>query len=89
MLKKVLYISLGLTLFLACSKSNEIGSSDDVVIEEEFQQLYSCVSYENLLDPKTTNQDDLMQYWDKFVADVKCTRGQDFDEQLVSIKYFL
>ena len=87
MFKKTLFIGIGLTLVLACSKSNELGS-DDIVIEEEFEQLYSCVSYSNVLDPKTTNQDDLMQYWDKFVADVKCSRGQDFDEQHSQLNIF-
>ena len=54
---KTLYIGISLTLVLACSKSNEL-DSDDLIIEEEFEQLYSCVSYSDVLDPKTTNQDD-------------------------------
>ena len=42
-----------------------------------------------LLDPQNTNQDDLMQYWDKFVDDVKCTRGgPDYGERNPSPNIF-
>ena len=73
------YFFLSLALF-SCSKS-EINNSSEEILEEEFVQIYSCVSYDDLLDPQNTNQDDLMQYWYKFVEDVKCTRGgPDYNE---------
>ena len=73
------YFFLSLALF-SCSKS-EINNSSEEILEEEFVQIYSCVSYDDLLDPQNTNQDDLMQDWYKFVEDVKCTRdGPDYNE---------
>ena len=69
-MKKIILYPLFCLLILACSKSDN-GEQLPEVIEEEIEQLFSCVSYDDLLDPQTTNQDDLMQYWTKFAADVK------------------
>ena len=78
-----LFISL---LVTACSKDSET-QVEEVV--EEFEQIFSCVSYDDLLDPKNTNQDDLMQYWVKFVEDVKCSRGgPDYSERNPSLNIF-
>ena len=78
-LKFIKYNFLFLIL-ISCSKS-EINNSLEETLVEEFVQIYSCVSYNDLLDPKNTNQDDLMQYWNKFVEDVKCSRGgPDYNE---------
>jgi len=78
-----LFISLIVT---ACSKDPE---TPTVEIVDEFEQIYSCVSYDDLLDPKNTNQDDLMQYWTKFVEDVKCSRGgPDYSERNPSLNIF-
>ena len=52
----------------ACSKSDD---TEIVEVIDEIEQIFSCVSYDNLLDPQNTNQDDLIQYWTKFVDDVK------------------
>ena len=73
-MKKIIKYLLSCFLILACSKSDN-GDTEIEIIEEEIEQIYSCVTYSELLDPQNTNQDDLMQYWYKFVDDVKCTRG--------------
>ena len=77
MLNKTLYIGISLTLVLACSKSNEL-DSDDVIIEEEFEQLYSCVSYSDVLDPKTTNQDDSRDHF--IQAHMEGPKGKEIHE---------
>ena len=87
-MKKIITYIIFAHLVLSCSKSNnaltEIG-----IIEQEIEQIYSCVNYDELLDPKNTNQDDLMQYWYKFVNDVKCTRGgPDYGERNKSPNIF-
>tara|TARA_B100000989_G_scaffold215059_1_gene163575 strand:+ start:1382 stop:1981 length:600 start_codon:yes stop_codon:yes gene_type:complete len=87
-MKKIITYIIFAHLILSCSKSNnaltEIG-----IIEQEIEQIYSCVNYDELLDPKNTNQDDLMQYWYKFVNDVKCTRGgPDYGERNKSPNIF-
>ena len=87
-MKKIVKYIIFTHLILSCSKSNnaltEIG-----IIEQEIEQIYSCVNYDELLDPKNTNQDDLMQYWYKFVNDVKCTRGgPDYGERNKSPNIF-
>ena len=87
-MKKIIKYIIFAHLILSCSKSNnaltEIG-----IIEQEIEQIYSCVNYDELLDPKNTNQDDLMQYWYKFVNDVKCTRGgPDYGERNKSPNIF-
>tara|TARA_A200000159_G_C7140833_1_gene263023 strand:- start:15 stop:608 length:594 start_codon:yes stop_codon:yes gene_type:complete len=70
----------------ACSKSDD---TEIVEVIDEIEQIFSCVSYDNLLDPQNTNQDDLMQYWTKFVDDVKCTRGgPDYSERNPSLNIF-
>ena len=65
---------------LSCSKSGL--DNENEVVEEVFEQIFSCVSYDDLLDQKNTDMDDLMQYWTKFVDDVKCSRGgPDYGER--------
>ena len=78
---KIISISF-LIIFLGCSKAED--NLADQLIEEEEPQIYSCVSYDELLDPQNTDANDLMQYWHKFVDDVKCSRGgPDYDERNV------
>ena len=73
-------------LATACSKSDD---TEIVEVIDEIEQIFSCVSYDNLLDPQNTNQDDLIQYWTKFVDDVKCTRGgPDYSERNPSLNIF-
>ena len=87
-MKKNIIFFLLFLLVLACSKS-DASDTDIEIIEEEIEQLYSCVSYNELLDPQNTNQDDLMQYWYKFVDDVKCTRGgPDYNERNPTLNIF-
>jgi hypothetical protein len=71
---KKLYPFLILLLF-SCTK-NQI--DQEIIIPEPIEQIYSCVSYDNLLDPLNTEDNNLIQYWDKFVADVECSTGTDF-----------
>lgn len=73
-----------LLLIISCSK-NQI---DQEIIDEPFIQIYSCVSYDALLDVQNTNRDDLMQYWDMFVADVKCTTGKDYEPAHTNLNIF-
>lgn len=78
---KIISLSF-LIIFLGCSKAED--NLADQLIEEEEPQIYSCVSYDELLDPQNTDANDLMQYWHKFVDDVKCSRGgPDYDERNV------
>ena len=87
-MKKIIKYIIFCNLVLACSKSDN-AETEIEIIEEEIEQIYSCVSYDELLDPKNTNQDDLMQYWYKFVNDVKCTRGgPDYGERNKSPNIF-
>ena len=78
---KYRFISLFiLIIFFSCSKEDNLAAQ--LLEEEEEPQLYSCVSYDELLDPRNTDANDLMQYWYKFVDDVKCSRGgPDYDER--------
>ena len=86
-MKKFLPIILFSFVLITCSKSNELDQIEEVV--EEFEQIFSCVSYDDLLDPNNTDQDDLMQYWTKFVEDVKCSRGgPDYGERNPSLNIF-
>ena len=86
-MKKIIKYIIFAHLILSCSKSND--AEEIEIIEQEIEQIYSCVSYDELLDPKNTNQDDLMQYWYKFVNDVKCTRGgPDYGERNKSPNIF-
>ncbi len=86
-MKKIIKYIIFAHLILSCSKSND--AQEIEIIEQEIEQIYSCVSYDELLDPKNTNQDDLMQYWYKFVNDVKCTRGgPDYGERNKSPNIF-
>ena len=67
-------------IFLSCSKEDNLAAQ--LLEEDEEPQLRSCVSYDELLDPQNTDANDLMQYWYKFVDDVKCSRGgPDYDER--------
>ena len=87
-MKKIVKYIIFTHLILSCSKSND-AESEIQIIEQEIEQIYSCVSYDELLDPKNTNQDDLMQYWYKFVNDVNCTRGgPDYGERNKSPNIF-
>ena len=87
-MKKIIKYIIFCNLVLACSKSDN-AETEIEIIEQEIEQIYSCVSYDELLDPKNTNQDDLMQYWFKFVNDVKCTRGgPDYGERNKSPNIF-
>jgi len=79
MINKYYFIFILIFFFNSCSK-NQL--SNESIIEEEVEQIFSCVSYNDLLDAQNTDQDDLMQYWDKFVEDVKCSRGgPDYGER--------
>ena len=88
-MKRFISLSLIITLFIsACSKSDN-PSESSVIPEEVFIQDYSCVSYDDLLNPQTTDRDNLMQYWNKFVEDVKCSRGgPDYSERNPSLNIF-
>ena len=87
-MKKFLLIILFSFVLITCSKSNELEQVEEVV-EEEFIQDYSCVNYDDLMNPQTTDRDDLLQYWNKFVDDVKCTSGgPDFAERTKFLKIF-
>tara|TARA_B100000941_G_C28342640_1_gene467542 strand:- start:162 stop:761 length:600 start_codon:yes stop_codon:yes gene_type:complete len=87
-MKKIVKYIIFTHLILSCSKSND-AESEIQITEQEIEQIYSCVSYDELLDPKNTNQDDLMQYWYKFVNDVNCTRGgPDYGERNKSPNIF-
>jgi len=85
-MKKFIILTLFSFLLITCSKSDE-NQVEEVV--EEFEQIFSCVSYDDLLDPSNTDQDNLLQYWTKFVGDVKCSRGgPDYSERNPSINIF-
>ena len=85
-MKKFIILTLFSFTVIACSKSDE-NQVEEVV--EEFEQIFSCTSYDDLLDPQNTDQDNLMQYWTKFVDDVKCSRGgPDFSERNPSLNIF-
>ena len=85
-MKRFFYIfySLLFIIVFSCSKKT--------ILEEELEvepTLFSCVTYDTLLDPLTTKDDDLMQYWDKFVADVLCTKGApDYGQQNTVVNLF-
>ena len=87
-MKKITLFTFFILLFVTCTKSDN-SESEIEIVEKEIEQIYSCVSYDNLLDPQNTNQDNLMQYWYKFVDDVKCTRGgPDYGERNTSLNIF-
>ena len=88
MKKKYLILCVFFFLVLSCAKSDNSFQSEEIV-EEEFIQDYSCVNYDDLMNPQTTDRDDLLQYWNKFVDDVKCTSGgPDFAERTKFLKIF-
>ena len=85
-MKRFFYIfySLLFIIVFSCSKKNIL--EEEIVVEPT---LFSCVSYDTLLDPLTTKDDDLMQYWDIFVADVLCTKGApDYGQQNTVVNLF-
>ena len=85
-MKKFIIFTLFSLTVIACSKSDD-NQVEEVV--EEFEQIFSCTSYDDLLDPQNTDQDNLMQYWTKFVDDVKCSRGgPDYSERNPSLNIF-
>ena len=72
-------------MVFSCSK-NQI-EEEEIVVEPT---LFSCVTYDTLLDPLNTKDDDLVQYWNKFVADVLCTKGSpDYGQQNTVVNLFL
>tara|TARA_E500000178_G_scaffold130134_1_gene129977 strand:- start:626 stop:1225 length:600 start_codon:yes stop_codon:yes gene_type:complete len=87
MINKYYFILILLFFLNSCSKNQP---SNQTIIEEEFEQIFSCVSYDDILDPQSTDQFDLMQYWNKFVEDVKCSGsgGPDFGEQTKFLDIF-
>ncbi len=88
MKKKYPILFVFFILVLSCAKSDNSFQSEEIV-EEEFIQDYSCVNYDDLMNPQTTDRDDLLQYWNKFVDDVKCTSGgPDFAERTKFLKIF-
>ena len=54
-------------IFFSCSKSDIINLN-----QHTEKRLESCVSYDDLLDVNSDRYD-LTAYWDKFVADAKCS----------------
>ena len=79
-----IFYSLLFIIVFSCSKKNIL--EEEVVVEPT---LFSCVTYDTLLDPLTTKDDDLMQYWDIFVADVLCTKGApDYGQQNTVVNIF-
>ncbi len=88
MKKKYFILYVFFLLVLSCAKSDNSFQSEEIV-EEEFIQDYSCVNYDDLMNPQTTDRDDLLQYWNKFVDDVNCTSGgPDFAERTKFLKIF-
>ena len=67
MKKKLLLLGLLGLMVIGCAKE-ESKEEEQEIIEEE-PQLASCVDYTDVDDQ------DLMSYWNLFVADVKCSRG--------------
>lgn len=71
-------------IFFSCSKS-------DLIDLNQFteKRLESCVSYDDLLDLKADRYN-LMAYWDKFVADAKCsmTGNPNYGDTNSSINIF-
>lgn len=67
MKRNLLLLGLLGLLFMGCAKE-ESKEEEQEIIEEE-PQLASCVDYTDVDDQ------DLMTYWNLFVADVKCSRG--------------
>lgn len=67
MKKNLLLLGLLGLMVIGCAKE-ESKEEEQEIIEEE-PQLASCVDYTDVDDQ------DLMSYWNLFVADVKCSRG--------------
>ena len=87
-MKNYLYFLLIILLIFGCSKSEESNNVGEVV--DQFEQIFSCVDYSDLLNYQTTDRDNLIQYWNKFVEDVKCSGsgGPDFGEQTKFLDIF-
>jgi hypothetical protein len=83
-----LYFFLIFLLIVGCSKSDDSNKVEEVV--NQFEQIFSCVDYSSLLNYQTTDRDNLIQYWNKFVEDVKCSGsgGPDFGEQTKFLDIF-
>ena len=88
-MKRLFYFiySLIFIIVFSCSKNQiEEEEEEEIVVEPT---LFSCVTYNTLLDPTNTEDDDLMQYWNKFVADVLCTKGApDYGQQNTVVNLF-
>ncbi len=71
-------------IFFSCSKSDLINLN-----QHTEKRLESCVSYDDLLDVNSDRYD-LMAYWDKFVADAKCSMigNPDYSDTNSSINIF-
>ncbi len=71
-------------IFFSCSKSDIINLN-----QHTGKRLESCVSYDDLLDVNSDRYD-LMAYWDKFVADAKCSMigNPDYSDTNSSINIF-
>jgi len=86
-MKRFFYIfySLIFIIVFSCSKK-QVQEEEEILVEPT---LFSCVTYDTLLDPLATEDDNLMQYWDKFVADVLCTKGApDYGQQNTIVNLF-
>ena len=86
-MKRFFYIfySLIFIIVFSCSKK-QVQEEEEILVEPT---LFSCVTYDTLLDPLATQDDNLMQYWDKFVADVLCTKGApDYGQQNTIVNLF-
>jgi len=86
-MKRFFYIfySLIFIIVFSCSKK-QVQEEEEILVEPT---LFSCVTYDTLLDPLSTQDDNLMQYWDKFVADVLCTKGApDYGQQNTIVNLF-
>lgn len=85
-MKRLFYFSSSLIFILVFSCSKNQIEEEEIVVEPT---LFSCVTYNTLLDPINTEDDDLMQYWNKFVADVLCTKGApDYGQQNTIINIY-
>ena len=86
-MRKLIFFISFFSILYSCSSSDNL-DSDVEIVEEKVQQLYSCVSYDDILDPSSTSENNLMQYWYKFVDDVKCTVDVDFGEVNSNLNIF-
>jgi len=85
-MRKFIFVVSFCSILTSCSSSDDSVSAE--ITQEKVQQLYSCVSYDDLLNPSSTSENDLMQYWYKFVNDVKCTVDVNFGEVNSNLNIF-